>query len=131
MFKKKVVIVVFALALGAAVGYFWGSKKSASGLSVSNIPASGQTKNTSGKYSDGKAALKLDLLKDYINFIYLAKEEIENPQGIADKMGDKVAEISDQNITERFYVARDPKEDEKKIVEFFNYLIDDVKNSLK
>mgnify|MGYP000890482974 CR=1 FL=1 len=130
MFKKKIITVVLILALGVILGYFWGSKKSTSSLSVNNNLISSQENDVSGKISSTKAVLKLDLLRDYINFVYLPKEEIQNIQEYVENMGKKVEAIGDEEIREKFQATGNDAEREKRILEFFNFIIDDVKIEL-
>lgn len=130
MFKKKIITMVLILALGMALGYFWGNKKATSKLSISNNLVSSQENNASGKISSTKAILKLDLLRDYINFVYLPKEEVQNIQEYADNMSKKVESIGDEKIKEKFQATGNDVEREKRILEFFNFIIDDVKNGL-
>lgn len=130
MLKKRIITMVLIFALGLALGYFWGNKKSTSKMSISNNLVSSQENDSSGKISSAKTALKLDLLKDYINFVYIPKEEISNIQEYSDNMSKKVETIGDEKIKEKFQATGNDAEREKRILEFFNFIIDDVKSGL-
>lgn len=130
MFKKKIIAVVFILAIGAAVGYLWSNNRKPAKLSVGNSAVSNQTENASQSASNEKTALKLDLLKNYVNFVYLPAEEIKDSQDYADRMAQEVEAIGDSQITEKFQATGSGEDREKRILEFFNFLIGDIKNSL-
>lgn len=130
MFKKKIIAVVFILAIGIAAGYLWGSNRKSTKLSVGNSAVSNQAENASQSASNEKTALKLDLLKNYVNFVYLPAEEIKDSQDYADRMAQEVEAIGDSQIMEKFQATGSGEDREKKILEFFNFLIGDIKSNL-
>lgn len=109
--KKKIIIsLVFALVAGAAGGYYAGQK---------NQPEL------------EKINLKLDLLKDYTNFVLLPLEKIADPEKYADDMGKKVEEINDNEITSKFYATGETDGKEQKIIDFLDFLNTSIKSDLK
>lgn len=94
--------------------------------------ATNPTKSALNKpYSQSEATvLKLSLLQDYINFIYLPEERILDVKNYVDEMNKKIDNISDEKISEKYYLTADDDDKETKILNFLNYTIDSVKNDL-
>jgi len=135
---KKLLIFLFVIAIflaGVLTGYFFDHTKKKEIL-MRSIPADSKatnpTKSALNKpYSQSEATvLKLSLLQDYINFIYLPEERILDVKNYVDEMNKKIDNISDEKISEKYYLTADDDDKETKILNFLNYTIDSVKNDL-
>lgn len=130
--KKKIIIsLVFALVAGAAGGYYASQKNQPEKEACT--PDDNGNKKVSAKPAQDleKINLKLDLLKDYTDFVLLPLEKISDPAKYADDMGEKVKEISDDEITSKYYATGETDGKEQKILDFLDFLNSSVKNDLQ
>lgn len=109
--KKIIISLIFTLVAGAAGGYYAGQKNQSQNLE--------------------KIDLKLGLLKDYTDFVFLPPEKITDPVKYADAMGEKVKEINDSEITSKFYATGENDDREQKILDFLDFLNTSIKGDLK
>lgn len=129
MNKKVFFILILVFVAGLAGGYFYGSKNQ---KTATSLPCSSDSQDSSAKVSDiDKVNLKLDLLKDYTDFVLLPSEKIIDPLKYADDMGKKAVEIDDKEITAKFYATGEADNKEQKIVDFLDFLNNSIKDDLQ
>ena len=132
------VAVVFACGVG--VGYFILPKLKSPGRTTALIthnsttdkPIDNTKENKGGEVKKDNMALKLALLKDYTNFVYLPTEKIGDVSQYVAKMDEKVVMLDDSAIEEKYYSTGEgsPEEREQKVLDFLNFLIDGMVNDV-
>ncbi|OGI28928.1 MAG: hypothetical protein A2288_02350 [Candidatus Moranbacteria bacterium RIFOXYA12_FULL_44_15] len=126
---KKIIFSAAILVLGASGGYYAGSILNDSGASrCFTFDRAGEE---TGSTEKEKARLKLDLLKDYTNLVYLPAEKIGDANAYVGAMDQKVKAIANDKISEKYYATGTEEGREAKILDFFNFLIEEAKNDLK
>lgn len=130
--KKKIIIsLVFVLIAGAAGGYYAGQKNHLEKEICAPDGNENKKVFTKPEQDSGKIGLKLDLLKDYTDFVLLPLEKISDPAKYADDMGKKVEEINDDEITSNYYATGEGDNREQKILDFLDFLNASIKSDLK
>lgn len=122
---KKIIVLIAVFGLGALSGYYFSPKLNSKISYVIN-----QKQGKESETDKGKQIQKLDLLKDYINFVVLPKEEVKDPEAYADNMEKKMQAVSDAALAEKYYATGEGENREKKILDFFNFVIEDVKKGI-
>lgn len=130
MNRKVFFILILALIVGLAGGYFYGNKNQKTAIS---LPCAGDSQDSSANniIDTEKIALKLNLLKDYTDFVLLPLEKIADPEKYADDMEKKAVEIGDNEIIAKFYATGETADKEQKILDFLDYLNESVKADLR
>lgn len=116
---------------GIGIGYRFASEaknQKKISMTADNDAMNGLQANdkNAGEVKKDDMALKLALLKDYTNFVYMPAEKLGDvPQYIA-KMDEKVSALGNPAIEERYYSTGvgSPEEREQRVIDFFNFLID-------
>ncbi|MDO8241073.1 MAG: hypothetical protein Q7T51_03795 [Candidatus Moranbacteria bacterium] len=133
----KVVATLVIFSGGVLIGHYLFPKKAIeikdSASEICNIP----------KKDDGaivfdtenqriRTGMKLNLLQDYINFVFLPKEEVSDPKQYTDMMLSKVSAIKDEELSNKFYATgtENEGEREKNILDFINAVTESVKKEL-
>jgi len=122
--KRLLVTLFLVFALGIISGYLFGSKNGV--RSVKNF-----TINNDNSEKEIKALLKLDLLKEYTEFILLPSEKIGNSEEYANSMAEKVKNLDDPQITSKFYATGETENKEQKIIDFLNFLSESIKSDFQ
>lgn len=129
---KKILFFVIILVIGIMSGYWYrGSGESRVIVKSDESGSTACQTKTVDSASREKMLLKMDLLRDYINFVNLPPAEIKDPNQYVNNMGTKVDAIADEKIREKYLATGDDAHRDRNILEFFNYVIDDVKDGLK
>ena len=92
--KKIVVLLILVLLVGAGAGYYLGNKKP-----VTVLEKSGERITVGDAMTAEKKALvglKLDLLKNYTNFVFLPPEATGNSSGYMEKM-EKIKQFAEKS----------------------------------
>lgn len=121
-------MVVVIFVMGVAIGHFFhpssGSKVS---YSINREPPPAKIVDI----NRDRLNKKLDLLRDYINFVNLPREQIGDTSTYVIRMGEEVQATNDAGIIEKYSATGDQNNQEKNILDFFNFLIESIKNDLK
>jgi hypothetical protein len=120
---KNVIIflaIVIFFANGVAVGIIYEKKQNAMIVS--------EQKKISLENSK-KAILNLDLLKDYLNFVFSPQESNPDPNQTAANLEKKAQLLNDADVMKKFYATGDQDGKEQKISDFFNSLIVNIGKS--
>ncbi|MBU2028950.1 hypothetical protein KJ761_03635 [Patescibacteria group bacterium] len=129
-FSKKILfLLVLALVVGASVGYSLGNKKP-----VTILEKNSEQITTGNEMTAEKKALigqKLDLLKNYTNFVFLPPEATGDSLSYVEKMEKIVQSINDENITAKFYATGEAENKEQKIIDFLDFLNESIKADLQ
>jgi len=129
--KKAVIAIFLTFIVGLIGGYYYGHKSLTSG-SVCILNGGGATSEVPASAKNfAQTALKIDLLKDYTDFVLLPKEKIADPVKYADMMGAKVKTINDSDITAKFYATGEIADKEQKILDFLDLLNGKIKSDLQ
>ena len=135
----KFIVIVLIFSAGAASGYFLSTKKSVqiknAPSEVCNIPsisdnATAPTFNSANQKV--QTGMKINLLQDYMNFIFLPKEKVGDPKQYTDSMTSKVAAIRDDELAAKFIATGTDNtgEREQMILDFMNAIIESIKKDL-
>ena len=128
---QKVFIILVIFLLGGVLGRYLFPLQKTGGFTVQQSRSSDAAVPLAlPQGTKEKVLLKLDLLKDYQNFIFLSKEEIKNPVAYANEMEKKAQTIGDAKLLEMYYATGEIDNKEKKITDYLNALIDSIKNDL-
>ena len=68
---------------------------------------------------------RADILRDYVNFIFLPKEKIGNTDEYAKKMEEKIVALGDENLLQKFYATGEKNEEKRNanVLDFINEVI--------
>lgn len=129
-FSKKILfLLILALLVGASVGYSLGNKKPETILEKSS-----EQIMTGNEMTAEKKALigqKLDLLKNYTNFVFLPPEATGDSLSYVEKMEKIIQSINNEEITAKFYVTGETENKEQKIIDFLDFLNENIKADLQ
>ena len=135
--NKKIIFISLALMffVGAAAGYYYGVKsQSDSPGKIVFQSAEDKSDTISAEINSGKKAKvkkKLELLKNYTDFVLLPVDSIKDPVAYADDMGKQVESIDDADITAKFYATGEKIGKEQKIIDFLDSLNTSIQADLK
>ena len=127
-FVKKLFIFLLIFALGSSVGYYYSNE------SKEQITIGKKSDSPAGIIGSGnkeKARIKLDLLREYTDFVFLPKEEMGDLVKYVDGMGEKVKLINDDALSAKFYATGEAENKEKKILDFLDSLNKSIASDLQ
>jgi|GEM_PF-5804290 len=130
--KKLFGLMALCLILGLSSGFYFGDKRGGSGKKVEiNNKQASCSKETPDASQKTLALQKLDLLKSYTDFVLLPKEKIADPVKYADNMSEMVKNINSEEITTKYYATGETEGKEQKIVDFLDFLSEQIKADLQ
>lgn len=130
-FSKKIVVgIILVFIVGIGTGYYFGSNAQSS--KVIEIRNTAKERANTDLDADKKnlTLQKLDLLKNYTDFIFLPPEATGNSLNYVEEMEKRVKSINDEKITAKFYTTGETENKEQKIIEFLDFLNESIKADL-
>ena len=134
---SKIFIILIIFLAGAAAGFFY-HKFTNPQVWIGEIPRIEEMKVPEEKAPESenqkvRTDIKLNILRDYINFVWFPSASEEEAQQKSDTMSRKVAALADENIKAKFYAVAEGDEAARrqKSLELINFLIDEIKKDFR
>ena len=137
IFSKFIIfILLFSAGMASGYLYFSAGNRTAESNSPEEKNVSEDVENPEINLSNNRRVrvnMKINLLKDYVNLIFIPEKNEAESELKAEEMNRKVAAISDVVLKEKYDATGNgsPEEREVKILEFLNFLFDEIRNDLK
>jgi len=137
IFSKSIIfILLFSAGMVSGYFYFSAGNKTTESNNPEEKNVSEGVENPEINLSDNQRVrvnMKINLLKDYVNLIFIPEKNEAESELKAEEMNRKVAAISDVVLKEKYDATGNgsPEEREVKILEFLNFLFDEIRNDLK
>ena len=134
----KIILIAAIFSAGAAGGYYFGSKKSVVNQNKASdtckLPAASNDSAISFDTDNQKirTGMKINLLQDYIKFVFLSKEELGDPKQYADTLQTKVSAIRDEDLSNKFSATGTATDGErgKKVLDFINAIVESIRKEV-
>lgn len=135
MKTMKNFVITLAVMIGFAGGFLFESVRSGNELrALKAQQAAVQSKELVCEKPDTDTLkLKVSLLQDYINFVLQPSWTMKKQDKIdyVKNMGEKVARIDEDGLTKKYNATGNAAKADENILEFFNFVLDDVKEGLR
>lgn len=135
MKKMKNFVITMAVVIGFAGGLLFESVRSGNELrALKAQQAAVQSKESVCEKPDTETLkLKVSLLQDYLNFVLQPSWTMKKQDRIdyVKNMGEKVKQIDEDDLTKKYTATGNAAKADENILEFFNFVLDDVKDGLK
>lgn len=140
MSKIQTLLILIVFLLGFSFGYFtkflWSSKKNYPNKEIvfsqkECEPIVKKVENLDNHDNHEVSIKRLDLLKDYINFVLMPKKKIVDIKKYVLEMNQKADEIGDPELSEKYSATGEDENREQRILDFFNFSISKVKAELE